>query len=253
MGHRAPGPPWRPGPAGGHEVITVFFRYVFGIPPLILVLVPVSSSPDCERKTLNRENEEYVNVLLPGINRLKNLSHAEVTAHVSNSCRGREPNWLKKLSCSDSKEGMYLYLCQAACKMLQIAKANIGEALNRQLSFVSRDTIDILCCNCHQVREKLRRAEREKETEDPSLTEPYPTRSVVSLPSPLPPMVWSSLASPARGRMAMGGGGAARVWFFLLLLCAGHCTKRLDWLDTVPVPYGTHPFYRRGVRYRELK
>ncbi|XP_038622624.1 interleukin-7 [Tachyglossus aculeatus] len=170
--------PWNWHSRGMSSKMSWRLRYIFGIPPLILVLVPVSSSSNCERKALNRESEDYVNVLLPGINRLKNLSHAEVTAHVSSSCRGREPNWLKKLSCSDSEEGMYLYLCQVACKMLQIAKANISEALNQQLSFVSRDTIDILCCNCPQVREKLRKTERERETEDSSLNEPYPTRSV---------------------------------------------------------------------------
>uniref|UniRef100_A0A8C0WGC8 Interleukin-7 n=1 Tax=Castor canadensis TaxID=51338 RepID=A0A8C0WGC8_CASCN len=45
----------------------VSFRYIFGIPPLILVLLPVTSS-DCHIK--DKEGKEYANVLVISINEL---------------------------------------------------------------------------------------------------------------------------------------------------------------------------------------
>uniref|UniRef100_A0A8D2ALY3 Interleukin-7 n=1 Tax=Sciurus vulgaris TaxID=55149 RepID=A0A8D2ALY3_SCIVU len=46
----------------------VSFRYIFGIPPLILALLPATSS-DCDIK--GKEGKEYENILVISFNELK--------------------------------------------------------------------------------------------------------------------------------------------------------------------------------------
>ncbi|KAF6099537.1 interleukin 7 [Phyllostomus discolor] len=73
----------------------VSFRYIFGIPPLILVLLPVTSS-DCEIEGKN--GEEYQHIIMVSF---KELEHIRENA---SNCLNNEPNFLKRHSCDDDKE-----------------------------------------------------------------------------------------------------------------------------------------------------
>ncbi|XP_046497556.1 interleukin-7 isoform X4 [Equus quagga] len=86
----------------------VSFRYIFGIPPLILVLLPVASS-DCDIE--GKDGKEYQNVLMISIDEL-------------------EPQFLKR----------------AARKMRQFLKMNISEDFNLHLARVSQGTLKLSNC-----------------------------------------------------------------------------------------------------------
>ncbi|KAF6099538.1 interleukin 7 [Phyllostomus discolor] len=73
----------------------VSFRYIFGIPPLILVLLPVTSS-DCEIEGKN--GEEYQHIIMVSF---KELEHIRENA---SNCLNNEPNFLKRHSCDDDKD-----------------------------------------------------------------------------------------------------------------------------------------------------
>ncbi|XP_059972314.1 interleukin-7 isoform X4 [Mesoplodon densirostris] len=75
----------------------VSFRYIFGIPPLILVLLPVASS-DCDIE--GKDGGAYQNVLMVNINDLV----CDSMIDFDSNCLNNEPNFLKKHSCDDNKE-----------------------------------------------------------------------------------------------------------------------------------------------------
>uniref|UniRef100_A0A8C2SD07 Interleukin-7 n=1 Tax=Capra hircus TaxID=9925 RepID=A0A8C2SD07_CAPHI len=72
----------------------VSFRYIFGIPPLILVLLPVASS-DCDIS--GKDGGAYQNVLMVSIDDLDNMINFD------SNCLNNEPNFFKKHSCDDNK------------------------------------------------------------------------------------------------------------------------------------------------------
>ncbi|XP_060055791.1 interleukin-7 isoform X8 [Erinaceus europaeus] len=76
-------------------MVHVSFRYIFGIPPLILVLLPVASS-DCDIG--GKDGEEYESVIMVSINYLDNMLETD------SSCLNNESNFFKKHSCDDNKE-----------------------------------------------------------------------------------------------------------------------------------------------------
>ncbi|XP_027997861.1 interleukin-7 isoform X3 [Myotis yumanensis] len=73
----------------------VSFRYIFGIPPLILVLLPVASS-DCEIE--GKSGEEYQHVIMVSLNDLDRIREND------SNCLNNEPNFFKKHSCDDDKD-----------------------------------------------------------------------------------------------------------------------------------------------------
>ncbi|XP_023401582.1 interleukin-7 [Loxodonta africana] len=113
----------------------VSFRCIFGIPPLILVLLPVASS-DCDIE--GKEGNEYEKVLMISINRLDNM------IEIGTNCPANESNFLKKHSCDDNKEAMFLY--RAARRLKQFLKMNISEDFNVHLLIVSEGTLKLLNC-----------------------------------------------------------------------------------------------------------
>nr|XP_045042082.1 interleukin-7 isoform X2 [Desmodus rotundus] len=113
----------------------VSFRYIFGIPPLILVLLPVASS-DCEIEGKN--GEEYQHIIMVSF---KELEHIRENA---SNCLNNEPNFLKRHSCDDDKEATFLKT--AARKLKQFVKMNIREDFKHHLSVVSQGTLKLLNC-----------------------------------------------------------------------------------------------------------
>ncbi|XP_036917535.1 interleukin-7 isoform X2 [Sturnira hondurensis] len=113
----------------------VSFRYIFGIPPLILVLLPVAS-PDCEIEGKN--GEEYQHIIMVSF---KELEHIRENA---SNCPNNEPNFFKRHSCDDDKEATFLKT--AARKLKQFVKMNIHEDFKHHLSVVSQGTLKLLNC-----------------------------------------------------------------------------------------------------------
>ncbi|XP_047406098.1 interleukin-7 isoform X2 [Sciurus carolinensis] len=92
----------------------VSFRYIFGIPPLILALLPATSS-DCDIK--GKEGKEYENILVISFNELEAA-----------------------------------FLNRAARKLNQFLKMNISEDFDLHLSRISQGTLKLL--NCTSKEEK---------------------------------------------------------------------------------------------------
>ncbi|KAF6099535.1 interleukin 7 [Phyllostomus discolor] len=130
----------------------VSFRYIFGIPPLILVLLPVTSS-DCEIEGKN--GEEYQHIIMVSF---KELEHIRENA---SNCLNNEPNFLKRHSCDDDKEATFLKT--AARKLKQFVKMNIHEDFKHHLSVVSQGTLKLLNCTRKEEKKSLREQKRQDE------------------------------------------------------------------------------------------
>nr|XP_004660644.2 interleukin-7 [Jaculus jaculus] len=118
-------------------MVHVSFRYIFGIPPLILVLLPVTSS-DCHIK--NKEGKEYENILMISINEL-----LDKMIGTGRNCLNNEPNFFKRHLCDDTKKATFLN--RAARKVRQFRKMNISEEFNIHLLRVSEGTQSLVNCS----------------------------------------------------------------------------------------------------------
>uniref|UniRef100_F6PXG8 Interleukin-7 n=1 Tax=Callithrix jacchus TaxID=9483 RepID=F6PXG8_CALJA len=74
----------------------VSFRYIFGLPPLILVLLPVASS-DCDIE--GKDGKQYESVLMISIDQL-----LDSMKEIGSNCLNNEFNFLKRHLCDDNKE-----------------------------------------------------------------------------------------------------------------------------------------------------
>ncbi|XP_043831962.1 interleukin-7 isoform X2 [Dromiciops gliroides] len=147
----------------------VFFRSIFGIPSLILVLLPVTSS-DCEIEDKNKIIQEYTNILYVNIENLEKM-----TNNASN-CSNKEYSSLKNHTCDDNKEIMFIV--HVTCKLKQLVKANITEHSDDYLEAYSHHALEMLKgCKCDE--EKGKKAER-KTGRIHSFGEVSPTKSSVN-------------------------------------------------------------------------
>lgn len=127
----------------------VSFRYIFGIPPLILVLLPVTSS-DCHIK--NKEGKEYENILMISINELDKM------IGTGSNCLNNESNFFKRHICDDTKKAAFLN--RAARKVKQFRKMNISAEFNTHLLRVSEGTRRLV--NCSSSKEEKPMKEQKK-------------------------------------------------------------------------------------------
>ncbi|XP_040343472.1 interleukin-7 isoform X2 [Herpailurus yagouaroundi] len=102
----------------------VSFRYIFGIPPLILVLLPVASS-DCDIE--GKDGREYQHILMISINYL---------------------------------EAVFLY--RAAHKLKHFVKVNNSEEFNLHLSRVSQGMLQLLNCTPEEDSKSLKEQRKQK-------------------------------------------------------------------------------------------
>ncbi|XP_012595474.1 interleukin-7 [Microcebus murinus] len=135
----------------------VSFRYIFGIPPLILVLLPVASS-DCDIE--GQDGKEYESVLMISIDEL-----LDSMKEIGSNCLNNESNFFKKHLCDDNKEGTFLY--RAARKLKQFRKMNNSDNFDHHLSMVSQGTLQLLNCTS-----------KVKGRKSPSLSEAQPTKNL---------------------------------------------------------------------------
>uniref|UniRef100_A0A8C7B7J2 Interleukin-7 n=1 Tax=Neovison vison TaxID=452646 RepID=A0A8C7B7J2_NEOVI len=127
------------------------FRYIFGIPPLILVLLPVASS-DCDIE--GKEGREYQHILMISINDLDTMIKNRT------NCPNNEPKVLKKHACDDNKEGIFLY--RAAHKLKQFVKVNDSEDFNLHLLRVSQGTLQLLNCTPKEDNKSVKEQRKQK-------------------------------------------------------------------------------------------
>ncbi|XP_011792548.1 interleukin-7 isoform X2 [Papio anubis] len=73
----------------------VSFRYIFGLPPLILVLLPVASS-DCDIE--GKDGKQYESVLMVSIDQL-----LDSMKEIGSNCLNNEFNFFKRHLCDDNK------------------------------------------------------------------------------------------------------------------------------------------------------
>ncbi|KAL2766853.1 interleukin-7 isoform 3 precursor [Daubentonia madagascariensis] len=124
----------------------VSFRYIFGIPPLILVLLPVTSS-DCDIE--GQDGKEYESVLMISIDEL-----LDSMKEIGSNCLNNESNFFKKHLCDDNKEGTFLY--RAARKLKQFRKMNNSDDFDHHLSIVSQGTLKLLNCTSKEENKLLK-------------------------------------------------------------------------------------------------
>ncbi|XP_048214705.1 interleukin-7 [Perognathus longimembris pacificus] len=134
----------------------VSFRYIFGIPPLILVLLPVTSS-DCHIK--DTDGKAFENVIVISIDELVK----ELVKIIGNDsdCLNNESNFFKKHSCDDTKKAAFL--SRAAGKLKQFHKMNLTEDFGDHLSKVSDGTLALV--NCTSRKEE--KGKKDKKKNDP--------------------------------------------------------------------------------------
>ncbi|XP_046497555.1 interleukin-7 isoform X3 [Equus quagga] len=130
----------------------VSFRYIFGIPPLILVLLPVASS-DCDIE--GKDGKEYQNVLMISIDELDSM------IEIDSNCLNNESNFFKKHSCDDNKEPQFLK--RAARKMRQFLKMNISEDFNLHLARVSQGTLKLSNCTTKEENKSLKEQKKQND------------------------------------------------------------------------------------------
>ncbi|KAM9689766.1 interleukin-7 isoform X2 [Muntiacus reevesi] len=130
----------------------VSFRYIFGIPPLILVLLPVASS-DCDIN--GKDGGAYQNVLMVNIDDLDNMINFD------SNCLNNEPNFFKKHSCDDNKEASFLN--RAARKLKQFLKMNISDDFKLHLSTVSQGTLTLLNCTSKEENKSLKEQKKQND------------------------------------------------------------------------------------------
>ncbi|XP_074135045.1 interleukin-7 isoform X1 [Sminthopsis crassicaudata] len=147
----------------------VFFRSIFGVPSLILVLLPVTSS-DCEIEDKNKAIQEYTHILHVNIGNLEKMTN------MASNCSNKEYSSLKNHTCDDDKEVMFIV--HVTCKLKHLVKANISEHFNDYLEAYSHHALKMLKeCKCDEEKEK--RAERKIERNH-SISEVSPTKNSVN-------------------------------------------------------------------------
>ncbi|XP_075776596.1 interleukin-7 [Pelodiscus sinensis] len=120
----------------------VFFRSVFGILPLLVVLLPVNSST-CVMENTAVIREKYENVLSEDINSLENMSGKLR----DRCCRNKRRENPSVFFCNDTQE--IRSLRNMACDLLKFFyKQKINEEFRWRTAHVSCMTLDILHCKC---------------------------------------------------------------------------------------------------------
>uniref|UniRef100_A0A2K5C1I2 Interleukin-7 n=1 Tax=Aotus nancymaae TaxID=37293 RepID=A0A2K5C1I2_AOTNA len=124
----------------------VSFRYIFGLPPLILVLLPVASS-DCDIE--GKDGKQYESVLMISIDQL-----LDSMKEIGSNCLNNEFNFFKRHLCDDNKEGMFLF--RAARKLRQFLKMNSTGDFDLHLLKVSQGTTVLLNCTSKEENKSLK-------------------------------------------------------------------------------------------------
>uniref|UniRef100_A0A2K6UVU0 Interleukin-7 n=1 Tax=Saimiri boliviensis boliviensis TaxID=39432 RepID=A0A2K6UVU0_SAIBB len=132
----------------------VSFRYIFGLPPLILALLPVASS-DCDIE--GKDGKQYESVLMISIDEL-----LDSMKEIGSNCLNNEFNFFKRHLCDDNKEGMFLF--RAARKLRQFLKMNSTGDFDLHLLKVSQGTTVLLNCTSKEENKSLKEQKKLNES-----------------------------------------------------------------------------------------
>ncbi|XP_067409936.1 interleukin-7 [Emydura macquarii macquarii] len=123
----------------------VFFRSIFGILSLFVVLLPVTSST-CVMENTTVIREKYENILSHDIELLENMSEE----YRDRCCRNKRRENPSAFFCNDTQEIGSLQ--NMACDLLKFFnKQKINRDFRWQTALVSCMTLDILHCRCDRV------------------------------------------------------------------------------------------------------
>ncbi|NWQ77286.1 IL7 protein, partial [Columbina picui] len=124
-----------------------FFRSIFWVVPLLLVLSPVNSSSCTMGNKTTEIRVKYENILSYDINELVNMS-----AEYRDRCC-RKPRNSKVFFCNDTQEIESLQ--SMACNMLRFFhKQKISKDFRWKAALVSCGTLQVLQCKCERQKKE---------------------------------------------------------------------------------------------------
>ncbi|KAJ1192706.1 hypothetical protein NDU88_002012 [Pleurodeles waltl] len=141
-------------------MLNAFFRYVFGIPPLMLVLLPVGS-PTREQNNMGDIYKRYDNVLSPRLGKVTEYEFRNQTC-----CKKEEPEELRKYLCNDTME--INSLCHMGCALRKLADdTKMNQDIKCNLIRLSFETEELLSCRCvNEVKLSERKCKAKKRSVD---------------------------------------------------------------------------------------
>ncbi|NXD12321.1 IL7 protein, partial [Nothocercus nigrocapillus] len=126
-----------------------FFRSIFRVLPLFLVLSPVNSSSCSVRNKTEEIRAKYENVLIHDISELVNMS----AEYRDRCCRNKKYENAKVFFCNDTQEIESLQ--SMACNMLKFFnKQKINKNFRWKATSVSCGTLNILECRCERHKKE---------------------------------------------------------------------------------------------------
>ncbi|XP_030301660.1 interleukin-7 [Calypte anna] len=126
-----------------------FFRTIFWVLPLLLVLCPVNSSSCAMGNRTTEIRVKYENILSHDINELVNIS----AEYRDKCCRNKKHENSKVFFCNDTQEIESLQ--SMACNMLKFFhKQKISKNFRWKAAFVSCGTLQVLQCKCERNKKE---------------------------------------------------------------------------------------------------
>uniref|UniRef100_A0A8D0F6Q4 Interleukin-7 n=1 Tax=Strix occidentalis caurina TaxID=311401 RepID=A0A8D0F6Q4_STROC len=132
-----------------HVMATTFFRSIFRVLPLLLVLSPVNSSSCAMGNKTTHIREKYENILSHDIDELVNMS----AEYRDRCCKNKKHENSKVFFCNDTQEIESLQ--SMACNMLRFFhKQKISKDYRWKAALVSCGTLHVLQCKCERHKKE---------------------------------------------------------------------------------------------------
>ncbi|XP_009957075.1 PREDICTED: interleukin-7-like, partial [Leptosomus discolor] len=126
-----------------------FFRSIFRVLPLLLVMSPVNSSSCAMGNKTTEIHEKYKNILSHDIDELVNMS----AEYRDRCCKNKNPENVKVFFCNDTQEIESLQ--SMACNMLRFFhKQKISKDFRWKAALVSCRTLQVLQCKCERHKKE---------------------------------------------------------------------------------------------------
>ncbi|NXG41608.1 IL7 protein, partial [Psilopogon haemacephalus] len=125
-----------------------FFRSIFRVLPLLLVLSPVNSSTCTMGNKTTEIRVKYENILSHDIDELVNMS----AEYRDRCCKNKK--YEKVFFCNDTQEIQSLQ--RMACNMLRFfQKQRLSRDFRWKVALVSCRTLQVLQCKCERYKKKV--------------------------------------------------------------------------------------------------
>ncbi|KAF1494941.1 Interleukin-7, partial [Eudyptula minor novaehollandiae] len=128
---------------------SAFFRFIFRVLPLLLVLSPVNSSTCAMGNRTTEIRVKYENILSHDIDELVNMS----AEYRDRCCKNKKHENSKVFFCNDTQEIESLQ--SMACNMLRFFhKQKISKSFRWKAALVSCGTLQVLQCKCERHKKE---------------------------------------------------------------------------------------------------